>query len=373
MNAPMILLNKTIRLFLDSIGRREEYELYLDKFQSGQSPCFSILCPDPTTLEQAADVLAFDLQFLLKLELTPLILLTGEQAKNGAKLLRQHGSKLYRFSTVKDSVNFNQMLAFVRKVRADGKLPVVVASKYELLDMLKTLTGILTKRIYLIRAEGGLRSRSGEELFYYYTQKKDQPALAEEDCSLVDLAGSVLRSVPGAHVSVASCQNLMAEIFTVKGAGTMFRKGSTVLRLGSRDGVDLPRLSKLLEESFGRKLALADPFAAISEFIVGGDYRGAALLEKHEAGYYLSKFAVGAEARGEGLAQELWRAVIEEKGAVFWRSRGDNPINHWYDRMADGYHTSGKWQVFWRNIEVSQIPAVVDYCLTRPEDFVNGA
>ena len=52
----MILLNKTIRLFLDSIGRRDEYEFYLNKFHSGGSPCFSILCPDRATLEQTADV-----------------------------------------------------------------------------------------------------------------------------------------------------------------------------------------------------------------------------------------------------------------------------------------------------------------------------
>lgn len=369
----MILLSKTIRLFLDSIGRREEYEFYLNKFHSGQSPCFSILCPDRATLEQTADVLAFDLQFLLKLELTPLILLTGDDAKNGAKLLRKHGGKSYKFLALKDSLNFNQVLEFVRKAQADQKLPVVVAPRYEQQDILRSLMGILTKRVHFIRAEGGLRSETGEVIYYYYTQKDDQPALAEEDRALAERAGAVLKAVSGAHVSVTSCINLMEEIFTVKGAGTMFRKGSAIKQFNSRAEVDLSRLHDLLEESFKRKLALSDPFKKISEFIIEGEYRGAALLEKHVAGHYLSKFAVGAEARGEGLAQELWRAVTETHGAIFWRSRKDNPINHWYDRMADGYHTSGKWQIFWRGIDAAQIPAVVEYCISRPEDFVHGS
>lgn len=368
----MILLNKTIRLFLDSIGRREEYEFYLKKFHSGQSPCFSILCPDRATLEQAPDVFAFELQYLLKLELTPLILLSGADAKSGSKLLRKHGAKSYKILTLKDSLNFNQVLEFVRKAQSEQRLPVVVAPYFEQLGILRSLMGILTKRVHFIRAEGGLHSVTGEPLFYYYTRKEDQPGLAEHDRALAELAGAILESESGSHVSVTSCINLMEEIFTVKGAGTMFRKGSAILQYRCSDEVDLVRLHALIEESFGRKLAVTHPFGKITDFIVEEEYRGAALLEKHPEGHYLSKFAVGAEARGEGLAQELWRVVIDAHESIFWRSRKDNPINHWYDRMADGYHTSGKWQVFWRGIDTAEIPAVVAHCLSRAEDFLNG-
>src|SRR5210317_1543426 len=76
----MIALNKTIRLFLDSIGRRDEYEFYLNKFQSEHTACFALLCPDPGSIEAGAEVLAFDLHFLLRLELVPAILLCGADA-----------------------------------------------------------------------------------------------------------------------------------------------------------------------------------------------------------------------------------------------------------------------------------------------------
>ena len=41
-----MLISKTLRLFLESIGRRDEYEFYLNKFQSDEAACFGILCPD---------------------------------------------------------------------------------------------------------------------------------------------------------------------------------------------------------------------------------------------------------------------------------------------------------------------------------------
>jgi hypothetical protein len=76
-----MLLNKTIRLFLDSIGRREEYEFYLNKFQSAGTACFALLVPDLESLDQGAEAFAFDLHFLLRLGLKPAVVLTGADAE----------------------------------------------------------------------------------------------------------------------------------------------------------------------------------------------------------------------------------------------------------------------------------------------------
>ena len=52
------LLNKTIRLFLDSIGRREEYEYYLERFRADRPRAFAVLCPLRAGFEDArADAL----------------------------------------------------------------------------------------------------------------------------------------------------------------------------------------------------------------------------------------------------------------------------------------------------------------------------
>ena len=77
----MTALNKTIRLFLDGIGQRDEYEFYLEKFHADQSACFALLCPDLGSIETGVEILAFDLHFLLRLDLVPAILLCGDQAQ----------------------------------------------------------------------------------------------------------------------------------------------------------------------------------------------------------------------------------------------------------------------------------------------------
>ena len=100
------------------------------------------------------------------------------------------------------------------------------------------------------------------------------------------------------------------------------------------------------------------------------NYEGAILLEQHTAGVYLSKFAVGARARGIGIAQELWDRVLVEHPAIFWRSRGNNSVNRWYARIADGQQRMSPWNIFWRGVAIAHIPEIVNFCVHRPEDFV---
>jgi acetylglutamate kinase len=341
-----MLLNKTIRLFLDSIGRREEYEFYLNKFQSADTACFALLVPDTDSLEQGAEALAFDLHFLLKLGLRPAVLLCGPEAEARWSLLK--GNPLF------------ERTAFPKLGRRKNSLPVFVEESVPALDSLVQKVPAIARRIHFIRAAGGLAAD------YYYTQKP-AAALPPEDLSLAALAAALLEARPGTHISVTSPINLLREIFTVKGAGTVFRRGSTILSGASFDSA---RLLALLEESFGRP-PRPEALESACRLYVEENYRGAALLEDVGGRLYLSKFAVGREARGEGLAQELWDEVCKNHAAFFWRSRKGNPINQWYDRQADGRHTAGDWVVFWRGIEPAAIPDLIAFCLARPSDFLS--
>jgi acetylglutamate kinase len=178
----------------------------------------------------------------------------------------------------------------------------------------------------------------------------------------------LLAARPGTHISVTSPMNLLQEIFTVKGAGTVFRKGSSIVS-PDFETLDKDRLSALLEEGF-KKVPKPDALDRVTKVYLEENYRGAVLLEEHPEGLYLSKFAVGSEARGEGLAQELWSEVCKNHSAFFWRSKKENPVNQWYDRQADGSHTSGEWQVFWRGVEADAIPKLIAFCLKRESDFL---
>ncbi len=359
----MITLNKTIRLFLDSIGRRDEYEFYLNKFQSEHSACFALLCPDLGSIEAGAEVLAFDLHFLLRLELVPAILLCGDQAVSMREALA--GESIFQFHSLKKG----DAQAFIRQAKLDDQVPVLVVEDMDLETTLLQLVPDVARRVHIVRAAGGLKNASGDLMPYIYTHKENRQPMESLDFDYPALGRNLLNERPGLHLSITSPINLLQEIFTVKGAGTLFRKGSEILHIQGVESADHNRLTGLLETSFGKKLKSESFLANVGEAYIEKNYRGAVLLETHPAGLYLSKFAVGREARGEGLAMELWREVCDNHSSLFWRSNVVNPFNSWYHQQADGHHLSGKWQIFWRGVSIDAISDIIDYCCTRDEDF----
>ena len=86
-----MLISETIRLFLDSIGRSEEYEYYLKKFRSDRSSCFAVLCPDEEACDVGGENLRLSLQFLQRLDLVPAVLLTGPRAPQMRAALTRSG------------------------------------------------------------------------------------------------------------------------------------------------------------------------------------------------------------------------------------------------------------------------------------------
>jgi hypothetical protein len=352
-----MLLNQTIRLFLDSIGRREEYEFYLNKFQSAGTACFALLVPDLESLDQGAEAFAFDLHFLLRLGLKPAVVLCGSDAEAKWALLAEN--PLF------------EKAAFPMVGTFEGRVPVFFQPVENLLGAGSLSAEALAKEEACFQAVGKrvhfIRPSGGFEVDYYYTQKENPIELTDEEQALADVAAALLAARPGTHIFVTSSRNLLEEIFTVRGAGTVFRKGSTI---GSPDfqTLEKTKLLALLEESFKKK-PKDGIFGAVTTIYLDEACRGAVLLEEHPEGLYLSKFAVGSEARGEGLAQELWAEVCEKHSAFFWRSRVGNPVNQWYDRQADGYHTAGDWMVFWRGMSADSLPGLIAFCQNRAPDF----
>ncbi|QHI68056.1 hypothetical protein [Tichowtungia aerotolerans] len=347
-------MNKTIRLFLDGIGRREEYEFYLNKFQSADTACFALLVPDLESLEQGVDALAFDLHFLISLGLHPAVVLCGSDIDaKWALLARSPLFEKAEFPNLGNSKD-NVPVFFQTLENSFGAGP----ADFQCLERMIPAIG---KRVHFIRAAGGF------EIDYYYTQKQNPVILTEQEQALADSAAALLAARPGTHISVTSPMNLLEEIFTVKGAGTVFRKGSVIIAPDFQ-ALEKAKLSRLLEESFQRK-PRAGALDAVTKVYLEENYRGAMLLEEQGEGLYLSKFAVGPEARGEGLAQELWNEMCRHHASFFWRSRVGNSVNQWYDRQADGHYTTSQWMIFWRGMPATSLPGLIEFCSSRPSDF----
>lgn len=176
-------------------------------------------------------------------------------------------------------------------------------------------------------------------------------------------------------VSITRPSELAQELFTHKGSGTLVRRGERVRRYDGWEGVDRDRLRGLIESSFGRKL-LGDYFDRTNPYrvYVSENYRSAVVLAKEAGFVYLDKFAVLDDAQGEGLGRAVWRVMREENPQVFWRSRHDNVVNHFYYAESDGSYKQEKWKVFWYGLSaMDEIARCIAYCASHAATLKDAA
>jgi bifunctional N-acetylglutamate synthase/kinase len=301
--------------FLASIGSRSEVEFYLNLFRSERPESFAIIKVCDGVDRNALDL---DLGYLHKLGLQPLVAGAGDDLA---------------------------ALAAARRTR---------------------------KIIFLVPGRGlepaGRPVPSQVDLTTEYDELS--PLLPESQRALLRTARDLIDSV--AHtmsVAVTSPLDMLRELFTVRGAGTMIRRGARVTRHSSYDDIDLERLHQVIESAFGAPPPV-DLFSRPMERVyVAGDYDGAAIVTASPIGPYLSKFAVDRRARGEGIGRDIWRAMRNDSERLFWRSRPDNPITQWYVQQCDGMARTNGWCVFWRGLAIDELPQAIGYAGAAPHDF----
>jgi NAT, N-acetyltransferase, of N-acetylglutamate synthase len=367
-----MLIDDAIRLFLDSIGRSEEYEFYLNKFRTDRSSCFAILCPDEESCRSGSDALGLAIGFLLRLDLLPALLLSGPRAGVMLTTLEEQEPDIvvwrptFRAAQATDA-DRAELARFIESARRRRSAPTLVWEGETLLPALEFLASAVAARVHLIRMRGALKSEDGQNLLYVH--ESDQNGVEREDRALASAALDLARRSDAIHISVTSPFNIMKEIFTVKGAGTIVRRGSRILELTPPYNLDRERLKGLLTASFQKRLLDESCIDRASAIYLEENYTGAILIEETPQGAYLSKFAVDTQARGVGVAQELWERAVRRHPALYWRSRVSNSINRWYARLADGLQRVAPWMIFWRGVRPEQIPDIIAACRSRSEDF----
>lgn len=173
-------------------------------------------------------------------------------------------------------------------------------------------------------------------------------------------------------VSMTVPEHLAKELFTHRGSGTLIRRGEEVVRYDGLDGLDRERTAELIASCFGRPLTEGyfdkKPFYRV---YMSDSYRATAILTKENGIPYLDKIGVTDQAQGEGLGGSIWMRMKQENPKLFWRSRVENPINHWYFDEADGSYRDGRWVVFWYGLEsFEEVKTCVDAALKMPETLV---
>jgi hypothetical protein len=261
------------------------------------------------------------------------------------------------------------LLDFLEDCRQRSRIMVIIDPSITREDALHKIVPALSSRVHFVRTRGPLHDSNGVPLNYYYIRNPEHIILHEANQSLAEISTHLLSNNPGVHVSVASPLQLLQELFTIKGAGCVVRIGSKIICHSSIKSLNKEKLKKLLESSFQRKLVNLDFMDRATDLYVEENYYGVVLLEPHGKSMYLSKFTVEKLARGEGLAQELWRRISSNHDSIFWRSHVSNPVNHWYEKLADGCHCEGVWKVFWFKTAVGNIPEMISIALKQKEDL----
>ncbi len=223
------------------------------------------------------------------------------------------------------------------------------------------------RKIVRIRELGGIHRADGTHVDYInlrlHAEELFRPGVLDRaEAARLRECVALLESLPARSVvEFCAAPNLLRELFTQKGGGTLVKRGRTLSVHEGLAGISRSRLRALIERSFGRRLARdyfgrkasrQRPFRTV---IVDPDYKGAAIVRDVAGLMYLDKFAVRPEARGEGIATDLWTILTENHASFFWRSRADNPINGWYFSQSTGCLKEGPWYVWWRNLDEGDV------------------
>jgi acetylglutamate kinase len=368
---------EVVTRFLASIGRPAEAAQYLAVFQHERPEQFAVIHVSDAVVADALDGLVASLRFLAELDLHP-VLVFGVVTPRGARRAAERvaaalGGQVATADTAAQVARAGGIACVPLLEDRDGDRDE--DGRFDALTELVTRLGT-TKLIFLGRRSG--LQPAGGAVVSLVDVTVDLPELeprlpAPGRKLLRQVARSLARIPHRLTVSVTSPLDLLRELFTVKGAGTLIRRGSRVERHASWTDLDADRLVALIEDAFGRPLApgfKGRPFAAA---YLADDYRGAAIVDHTPLAPYLSKFAVNTVARGEGVGRDLWRVLVVDWPRLYWRSRADNPITSWYRDQCDGLHRfqagGVAWVALWRGLAPAEIPAAIDHCMTALPDF----
>jgi bifunctional N-acetylglutamate synthase/kinase len=368
--------------FLAGVGRGSEAEFYLRLFRSRARQSFAALVVDPETMQENADGVALDLRLLRTLELTPVVVL-GFYEPSRATTHARRLQKLLDELGVKNLVLGSTDLDAITAAADGGNVPVVQLSAESddarLLQLSGMLRGLCTHKLIFLRSEGSLsvggHALSVVNLSDEFAALMQMPDMCSAHKALLVRSRRLVLEL--AHddllITITSPLSLLHELFTVKGAGTLLRKGARIVRHEGLAGVDIPRLRELLTRSFGREPR--DPVftRAYTHAYVEAGYRGAALVAPSPFGAYMSKFAVTRQAQGEGVGRDLWQAMTADHRVLLWRARAENPIRSWYEKQSDtrvrAQSPSGEWLVFFRGVTPERLAPAIEFCLAQPIDI----
>ena len=365
---------------LSAIGAEREAKFYADLFSAQDPEKFALIVLDLRCLKNPLlEALISNLKILSDLKLTPVLLIGAlDDDRTRVKFFSQRLSKdldgVGVRSTKLNTASY-QLFPEVRALTAKGRIPILeFTNARQAVDLKGVISELNPAKVFFLQPSGGL-SINGDRVPFVNVDNMDE-RLSEENLSpgqirFKTLVTDLLKDTLNNSVYImASPLNLMRELFTTRGSGTLVRRGAPLIIVDNLTGLERERLTYAISESFGKSLKPNFFDRHIHSAIIERDYRGGAIMTEIEGLPYLSKFWVSREARGEGIARDIWDAMIVNHEKIFWRSREGNSFNKWYMKMCHGMQTVEGWRVFWRGLAAEDISKAISLATSAPDDFI---
>jgi len=267
-----------------------------------------------------------------------------------------------------------QLIPEVRQKARRGKIPILeMTERRGKMNLTTLVTALKPNKVIFLQPSGGLM-RGDERLSFVNIDRLDDRLNPDEltvgQTRFIALVQELAKAKDNEAVYViASPLNLLAELFTTKGSGTMLRRAAPIMTTPTLARTDKVRLKSSMEEAFNKSVKAVFLRSKIHKAFIEEDYRGGAIFTQLAGLPYLSKFWVSKAAQGEGIARDIWDMMCADIPAFFWRSRMENPFNEWYMHACDGMQISGEWRVFWKGLDAPEVPGAIIAAASAPDDF----
>ena len=343
-------VRETVLKSLSAVGAEHEAKFYADIFARQNAETFAMIVLDPRCLQDPfLESLITALRILFNLQLSPTLVVGAmDDQRTSAtfqaqRLLKELGKSGVR--AIKLNTATYGLIKEVRKVARGGTMPILEMTdrrgKMNLAGLTKALQ---PNKIIFLQPSGGLNENGVRRANLTIA---DLPEFMEREtfsAGQIRFLDSVLVLEKSAKVRrsyvIASPLNLLGELFTTRGSGTLIRRGIDFKTGRAFKNFHKTKLTQALETAFDKRLKRSFYDTPLYVGFVERDYRGGALFKERAGLPYLSKFFVSQEARGDGIAKDIWNTACEEIPAFVWRSRMQNPFNAWYMRKCDGMQLS---------------------------------
>ena len=372
-------IRETVLRSLSAIGATKEATFYAELFAAQDAERFALIVLDPRCLKNPLlEALISNLRILSDLGLSPVLLVGAlDDDRTSVKFQSQRLAKELEMASVqiaKLNTASYQLIPEVRQKARRGRIPILEMTERRGKMNLTTLVAALRpNKVIFLQPSGGL-SQGGQRLSFVNIDRLED-SVNSDDLTLgqsrfIALVQELAKEKGNDAVYVmASPLNLLTELFTTKGSGTLLRRAAPIIATPTLARTDKDKLKASIEEAFNKPIKAVFLRSKIYQAFIEEDYRGGAIFTQLAGLPYLSKFWVSRAAQGEGIARDIWDAMCRDIPAFFWRSRMGNPFNDWYMSACDGMQISGDWRVFWKGIDAPEVPGAILAASSAPDDF----